>query len=718
MVCRECGAYNAEHLSHCRVCAARLKDGPDTDASALDTAASEEGRPSREFVRAPSWPQRAYSGAPEAPVHIPPDEDGDGSDTGSDGFDSDWQKSAPASAPAAPVRTAAAKPAAPARAASTAPAAAKPAAARNCAVCGKQLLPDAPFCAYCGAHVGLSDEEPFSTTGRTPAMSRATQRPAAAAAVPARRAPEPASYFDEEDEDEEAIAPVRPAKAKKAAAPRKKARDLDEDEYEDDAYEDDEYEDEDEDEDDDDMPAQKSRGTTILFWALILLLVALIAVFGMYIVKKNYGGNINNLISSVFGGSAPQSEPQPDAEDPNAGVSTGANTALLGTGTIEEGVSEAGTAVFNIDVYAPTGSTLQINTTTDLNNNGTITIPRDDHMILQIPQTAFLPNAPVDASIITIEPDIQVTTPTGESYKLKIEPITVPAQALTLTLTEPLTDTVNANYGNAPITVSGTVDDHTVSVFVGGVQTTVYADEQGNGVFTASYQPQGGTEPETLLVEAKKNNCMTTTATVTIEPYVVQNMALVISNDVAGLTASNGQVTLSGTVTPGAAVTAVCASSSVTCGTVSTSETGNFSLSVTLNDPGAYEVKISAKLEGYNDAEQSCYVERYPTDSSSTFRKASKKLSAEEHAKIVAGTATAGNYTFAGKITELVGTTPYTVFKATLSSGEEVVLCNRSTKNTIGTDDVKKSKTFAGTLVGTYGDTGLPYIWCWFIWNS
>ena len=26
MVCKECGAYNAEHLTHCRVCAAKLKD--------------------------------------------------------------------------------------------------------------------------------------------------------------------------------------------------------------------------------------------------------------------------------------------------------------------------------------------------------------------------------------------------------------------------------------------------------------------------------------------------------------------------------------------------------------------------------------------------------------------------------------------------------------------------------------------------------------------
>ena len=69
MVCRECGAYNAEHLTHCRVCAAKLRDDAAPAAASTAPAAKEESgdRPTRDFVAAPSWPKSAFSGAPENP---------------------------------------------------------------------------------------------------------------------------------------------------------------------------------------------------------------------------------------------------------------------------------------------------------------------------------------------------------------------------------------------------------------------------------------------------------------------------------------------------------------------------------------------------------------------------------------------------------------------------------------------------------------------------
>ena len=62
MVCKECGAYNAEHLTHCRVCAAKLRDG---DAAEETMEQQAPARPVRNFAQAPQWPARAYSGAPE-----------------------------------------------------------------------------------------------------------------------------------------------------------------------------------------------------------------------------------------------------------------------------------------------------------------------------------------------------------------------------------------------------------------------------------------------------------------------------------------------------------------------------------------------------------------------------------------------------------------------------------------------------------------------------
>ena len=67
MICNECGSYNAENLTQCKVCGADLKNDDANPATFEPKNASEDGRPSRDFVKAPSWPTRAYAGAPEKP---------------------------------------------------------------------------------------------------------------------------------------------------------------------------------------------------------------------------------------------------------------------------------------------------------------------------------------------------------------------------------------------------------------------------------------------------------------------------------------------------------------------------------------------------------------------------------------------------------------------------------------------------------------------------
>ena len=58
MVCKECGAYNAENMSVCKDCGAKLRED-DTDASSVDTlTANDDGRPARDFVKPPAWPKR------------------------------------------------------------------------------------------------------------------------------------------------------------------------------------------------------------------------------------------------------------------------------------------------------------------------------------------------------------------------------------------------------------------------------------------------------------------------------------------------------------------------------------------------------------------------------------------------------------------------------------------------------------------------------------
>jgi hypothetical protein len=375
-----------------------------------------------------------------------------------------------------------------------------------------------------------------------------------------------------------------------------------------------------------------------------------------------------------------------------------------------------------------------------------------------------MPNAPVENEIVTITPNIQVISPDGTTTQLTVPEITVTVPVLSMTVTEPLADTVNATFDNSPIPIMGQVNnyDANVKVFVNDQQ--VYVDS--TGLFTSSYTPvattsvttaptatpaatadpnatpdpnatadpnatpeatmdagtadatntaSGGTE--TITIEARKNNCVTARKVITVEPYVMQTMSFMINNDIAGLSSAEGSVTLTGTVTPGASITATSTSTDVSFGQATVSDTGTFTLIVSIAKIGAFDVNLVGKLPGYYDGTANIIVERPPSVSSTTFKKGCADLT-KSFDKIVAGTTTSGDFVFTGRVTEIISTDPYTIFRVQISEGVEVIVVNRSAKSTINSSDLKDKKQIAGTLKGLYTDGATPYIWGWFIWNK
>ncbi len=723
MVCKECGSYNAENLSVCKVCGANLKDD-DTSTNSTETRnPAEDGKPARDFVKAPAWPKSAYSGAPETPV----------------------SSSASAPAPSGSFR-----PTIPPRAAAAAPAA-------TCPHCGKPVISDAPFCAYCGQRI---------------AGEAAASVPARTAAKPA--APARASYaaddfddedeFDYEDEDEDDYQPVKSQKRAGKLARRDEEYDLDE--YEDEDFDDEEY---------DDMPPKRGKGTTILFWGLIVLLLALIAVFGMYIAKKNFDGDIGAMFSSI--GSVFNKNGSEDVNAADATATTDPESQMYTASISEYTDPTTGEVSYDIDIAAPTGSAIRIITDATLKQD-TATVAANNRIILRIAREVFMPNAPVDTEVLTIQPNIQAISADGTTTQIEVPEITVTVPTLSMTVTEPTSDTVNATYDNSPIAIMGQVNnyDGEIAVFVNDEQ--VYVDS--TGLFTASYTPQATSttvaatavpettddatatpDPsattdaevtpeatleedaatdatttdatvdttdttadttltsgtETITIEARKNNCVTARKVITVEPYVMQTMSFTTTNDLAGLSSSEGSVTITGTATPGAVITATSSSSDVTFGQAAVSDTGTFSLVVSIASVGAFDVDLLGQLQGYYDGTASVIVERPPSDSSTTFKKACSDLS-NSYEKIVAGTVTSGNFVFTGKVTEIISTDPYTIFRVQLTDGTEVIVANRSAKSTINSADLKEKKQIAGTLKGLYTDGTTPYVWGWFIWNK
>ncbi len=739
MVCKECGSYNAENLSVCKVCGAKLRDDDTGANSADDVNANEDGRPARDFVKPPAWPKSAFSGAPEKPVS-----------TGSS---------------ESPLSSSTFRPTIPPRAAASAP-------TPTCPHCGKPVLSDAPFCAYCGQRIAAE---------AAPVAAQVTARPAAkpAPAPQQTRATYAANDFDDDEEDyddEEDEEDYKPAKAGKRPAKlaRRAKDDLDQYDEEDEEYDEEEY---------DEMPQKRGKGTTILFWGLIVLLLALIAVFGMYIAKKNFGGDVGKMFASIGTIFNKNNSDDVNADDPSA---TTDPSSQMYTASISEYTDPSTNEVsYDIDIAAPTGSAIRIITDATLKQD-TATVAANDRIILRIAREVFMPNAPVDSETLTIQPNIQAISPDGQTMQITVPPITVTVPTLSMTITEPAADSVNATFDNSPIAIMGQVNnyDSEIAVFVNDEQ--VYVDS--TGMFTASYTPKqtvaavaqpttapvvstdpsvtpdpaaspsASTSPavstspdvstspeaegeeaeatateapvtedatgttatgstETITIEARKNNCVTARKVITVEPYVVQTMSFTLNNDLTSLSSDAGTVTLTGTCTPGATLTATSTSTDVTFAQATVTDTGTFTIPVTIAKVGAYDVNIVGKMTGYYDGTATAIVERPPTVSSSAFKKASADL-AKNIEKIKAGTTTSGDFVVTGRITEIISSDPYTIFRVQISEGVEVIVCNRSAKSTINSSDVKEKKQIAGTLKGFYTDGTTPYLWGWFVWNK
>jgi hypothetical protein len=524
------------------------------------------------------------------------------------------------------------------------------------------------------------------------------------------------------------------------------------------------------------MPQKRGKGTTILFWGLIVLLLALIASVGMYIRQRRtstvtWARCLPPSVRSL----AKETRDDVNAADPSATTDPASQSTPLRSASIR--ILRRMSFRMIIDIAAPTGSAIRIITDATLKTD-TATVAANDRITLRIPRDVFMPNAPVDTETLTLQPNIQAISPDGQTMQITVPPITVTVPSLSMTITEPATDSVNATFDNSPIAIIGQVNnyDGEIAVFVNDQQ--VYVDS--TGMFTASYKPTQaaaaltlptespaasvdpsatpdpsaspdastspdasvspdatteGTEAtateepvtddttvaagstETITIEARKNNCVTARKVITVEPYVVQTMSFTLGNDIKSLSSDTGSVVLTGTCTPGAVVTATSTSTDVTFGQATVSETGTFTLPVTIAKVGAYDVSIVGKLTGYYDGTATAIVERPPTVSSSAFKKAAADIS-KNMDKIKDGTITSGDFVVTGKVTEIISSDPYTIFRVQISEGVEVIVYNRSAKSTINTADIKDKKQVAGTLKGLYSDGTTPVLWGWFIWNK
>ena len=692
MICKKCGAYNPDHATFCKVCAANLKEQPDVDEAKVSDAeevVEEELRPRRGNVKAPDFSAARRAGTFKAAqkVEEPEEEDVDEEDLDEEEEVKPAKKSSFAR-PAAPVKK-------------------------------RRVVDEDDEDEDDEDDYDEEDEaEKLESEPKTSRFARPTGKK--------RRVVEEEDDEDEEDEDD----------------------DEDDEEYDDeDDYE--EYEPTPPRRKNTSRGKSKSNGGFSIVTVLIVCLLAiLLIIVGIVAFCNIKGGATKAKLPSVLqfncaGKSAPDKTVQPvtqQTEAPTAPVEdqtpviptdapvTGTQVDYSAT-TMEEIVDDKGVPSISIKMVARPGDTL------------TIVLPNQDDYVTQnttgsdqpyqltIPKSCFFPNTPLTDSVYTVTPQILVAHADGTQDALQVDSFDITFPTLQLELTEPAQATIPeagimASEGNE-IALKGKVDDHTVTVTVNG-QPVLNMYEGGNFEYTYSLS---GEEAEIVTIEASKANCVSTSYAFTVTPYIFvpEEMPLTVETDISKLSANkNNMVTVTGVTSPGATLTATPAAeyqSSVACGAPTVDPEGNYSFEVTFDKSyyGIASITIHAKKDGFEEGEITCYVYRMYADRKAAINGYNKTKTYHEvpsgvtYEKVMENPTVNGLYRFVGKVVEVDPETGVMTFAAKTNRKDTVNIYVRSAiANWDVTKQVNKSFKLYCTLNGLYTDGTSLYAIAWF----
>lgn len=694
MICKKCGAYNPDHATFCKVCAANLKEQPEADetkVNEVEEVVEEEFRPRRGNVKAPDFAAASRAGTFQATTKAAePDEEEDADVEALDEEDVKPETRSSFARPAAPVK--------------------------------KRRVVDEDEDEDDYDDEDEDDEKEAERLESEPKTSRFA-RP-----VSQKR------RLVEDDEDE------------------------DDDDYDDEDEDEDDYDDEDEYEEYEPTPPRRKKsgrsqtksrdgGFSIVTVLIVCLLAILLIIVGIVAYCNIKGGSTKAKLPPILqfscaGKSTPEKtvQPQQTATDaPSAPVDTQPSTPtdapVTGTQvdysatTMEEIVDSNGVPSISIKMTARPGDTL------------TIVLPNQDDSVVQnttgsdqpyqltIPKSCFFPNAPLTDSVYTVTPQILVAHEDGTQESLHVDSFDITFPTLQLELIDPAQATIPeegimAAEGNE-IALKGKVDDHTVTVTVNGQPvTSMY--EGGNFEYTYSLT---GEEAEMVTIEASKANYVSTSYTFTVTPYIFvpEKMTLTVETDISKLRADkNYQVTVTGTTAPGATLTATPAAeyqTSVACGAPVVDPEGNYSFDVTFDKSyyGIASITIHAKKDGYEEGETTCIVSRMYAKKDDAVKGYNKTKSYHEvprgmaFDKVMENPTDSGFYRFVGRIESVDPDTGIITFAAKTSTKDTVnIYVLNAVTNWDATKNVGKAFKLYSTLNGLYSDGTSLFITAWF----
>lgn len=731
MICKECGAYNPDHATYCKVCAASLKDNSEdsTVSESLD-----ESRPTRTFVR-PSWTVPTYTKSFARPekenteTKIPAEKEAakepehasikeeqeesvklfdESSVEGGDVTESEHMNERPAPQ------------------------------------FSKHFSPNPRF-----LHKETLKNETEEEIRSAFAKPEEPREPDTSELEEPEEAEEPETLehavdeFEEIDlEDEPVSTPVKHVKH----APIHLDDEDDEDDEEEPLQDDDSSFDEEPEDDSYEYeptpPKRNKKGNASgpLFWILlsaIIVVILCIIAAGILMIMQS-GGKKLSCAGDNAGQKTSQSQiPAPNSQnqDPLSQNDPASATNPYDV-EMEEGFNDEGKECVEYSIVVPAHGVITI----VLPSQGEQTYPSsyDTPVVynLTVPKSAYYPNVPLEDSVYEVHPEIYLTESDGTTKTLSVPSFTLTFPTLSINLEKPVLNEeghVMANKDNI-VPISGHVDDYDVRLYVNDEPVTVYSE----GLFMPDYTMES-TEPVTVVLKAEKENWVSTSTEFVVDPYVYtpDKMILTVTNDhVTELKGDKtGKITVRGLTLPNATLTASSdMPSKVVCGSVSVDGEGNFTFGIALDSSfyGISKITIDAEKEDAENgsltfmvyrtyADRQAFVQGYNKTKSYKEIGSSKKYLTISSLMANVGTYATSEYGFrlTGKVVEVaLNEEGYSVVRMTLAgSGETVYVINLSEKWT-PENNIGGNYNLYGNFLGTYEDGTSPYFAIFFAVNK
>lgn len=727
MICKKCGAYNPDHATYCKVCAASLKEQTDADdavqATETEEAAENEFRPRRGNVKMPDFSsvRRAgsFKAAQDAMESAKEDDEDEKEEVNEEVTPASKKPVFSRPAPAAPAK--------------------------------KRRVVDEDY---------DDDEDDEDDYDEEEEVKHASKKSIFARAAASKKRVESEDEDDEDEEESDAEKLESEPETTRFARPSANKRRLveeDEDEDDEDEYDEDEDDDE-EDEDDDEYeeyeptpPRRKKSGRgqskgrdggfNIVALLIVCLLAILLIIVGIIAFCNIKGGATKSKLPGFLqfncsGKATTEKTTQPQQLNvPSQDVQSSDPTDSPVTGIPLD---------YSVTKMEDKGNTVEITVYTRPGDTVTVKMPApqsdrvakndgdtDLSYLVTIDKACYYPNEPLTESnaVQTITPEIMVTHADGTTEALKVDSFDISYPFLHLELKDPAQDTITEEGVMAPegnkMIINGKVDDHTVSVTVNGKPIDhIYEGGNFDTAFALS-----GEEPETVTIVASKINCVTTSYSFTVRPYVFipEKMKLTVVSKIDKLRADkNNKVIITGTTVPGATLTAAPIAeytTAIACGSPTVDAEGNYSFEATFDKDyyGIATIAIHAKMDGYEDGEITCNASRMYADRAKAitgYRKINSyhEVPAYDFAKVLENPTEAGLYRFEGKIVEIDPETGVITFAAKTSKKETVniYVLNAAAKWDPSKKIGKDIKLYT-TLNGLYTDDSSLYVTAWFV---